>query len=158
MLIDANPRAVEQSMHAHVCTGLRLPRGVDHASHARLDQRAGTHGTRLERDVDGGPFEAPASKRLRGFAERQELGMGRGILQRLAEVAGASERAALVHDERPDRHVAEPTCSHRERERFVEPPSVFIAFRRRGGGCVVLYQGDSKEPTLVPSTAPEGLE
>lgn len=45
-----------------------------------LDDSAGTHGTRLERDVKVTVYEPPGFQLFAGFADGDEFGMGKGRL------------------------------------------------------------------------------
>ena len=79
---------------------LRVP-GTEHdARDASGQDRARAHRARLERDDQGVPVEVPVARHRRCRAERQDLGVGRGVLRGLALVAPrGDDRAALVdHD------------------------------------------------------------
>ena len=55
--------------------------GIDKARNARLDERTGAHGARLECDVQNGAGKAVVAKEARGFAKNDDFGVcGRVII------------------------------------------------------------------------------
>lgn len=72
-----------------------------HLFNTGQDDGPGAHGARLESDVELRSFETPALEVRRGLGDGQDFGMGRGVLQRFAEVVRFPDDPALV-----DNHAA----------------------------------------------------
>ena len=79
---------------------------VEPADARKRDGRR-AHRAGLQRDVEVGAVEPLRPLRRAGLADRQHLGMRRGIGQLARAVAGAGQHAAVgAHHHRADRHLA----------------------------------------------------
>jgi hypothetical protein len=61
-------------------TGFRIPGSKHKSRNARLHDRSGAHGTRLERDIECRFSESPRSELFGRFTDHDHLRVGRGIL------------------------------------------------------------------------------
>src|SRR5258708_35653233 len=84
MVVEA--RLVEQLSHGAHRTGLRVRCGEHDELHAGKHRGAGAHRAGLERHVERAAGEAPATERLRGLAQRDELRWRGRILVQLARI------------------------------------------------------------------------
>src|SRR5438093_532934 len=80
-------------------------RAEHHERHAREHDRTGAHDARLERHVHRAVDQAPGADALPCLAQREDLGVARGVAGLLATVTRASDDLAAAHDDRADRHV-----------------------------------------------------
>ena len=65
----------------------------------------GAHRARLERHVEHAVEHPPAAERPGGLAQRDDLGVGGGVLAQLALVVPGGDHLAVVDDHRADRDV-----------------------------------------------------
>src|SRR5439155_14451730 len=70
------PRLVDHVQHRTARARLGVRRTIDQTGEAREHDRARAHRARLERHVERAVAEPPGMERVRGRADRQDLGMG----------------------------------------------------------------------------------
>ena len=85
---------------------LRVRRREDDSRHPREHDRPGAHRAGLEGDVEDGVRDAPAAEPPRRRAQREDLGVRRGVRAPLPLVAGRADYLPLAHHDRADRDVA----------------------------------------------------
>ena len=71
------------------------------------DDGAGAHRARFERDVEFGAFQAPALEVRGRLGDRQDFGMGGGVLQQFALVVGLSDDLPIADNDATDGHLAD---------------------------------------------------
>jgi hypothetical protein len=84
---------------------LRVGGAVDDPREARQDDRAGAHRARLEGHVEDRVRNPPPPEIRSGLAEREDLGVRRGVSPKLALVSRRGEHLPLSHDHGADRDV-----------------------------------------------------
>ena len=115
--------------HAAARAEVWLPRAVDDDRHAGVDDRPGTHGARLERDIERACVKPPRAARAACLGDGLHLGVGVGPVRPLTAVAAAADDAArAVGDHAADRHFAVGRRGVRERERCAH---IVLALHRR---------------------------
>lgn len=86
-------------------TRLRVRRAEDAACDACLVHEAGTHRAWLKRDVDRAVRQAPPPEAGRRLADRQQLGVSRGVVVALSAVISCRDDLAVADDDRAHRHL-----------------------------------------------------
>jgi hypothetical protein len=99
------PRLGEDVEDAARRARLRVGRRVDHARHAREDDRARAHRARLERHVERAVEDAPRAEVRGGGAQGEHLGVRGRVLAQLALVVAGADHLAVVDDDGADRDV-----------------------------------------------------
>ncbi len=79
---------------------------VDESWDTRLDDCAGAHRARLERDIKSGVGKAIVAENSRGFAQHNDFGMRSGIIVANGAIAGARQVHIIVNQHRADRDFA----------------------------------------------------
>src|SRR5699024_5301414 len=100
------PRFAHQVVEGAGGPGLGIHRADDDPSDAGEHDRAGAHRARLEGDHERAAGEVPAARGGGRTAQREDLGVGGGVLVGLAAVPGGGEHGAVGgDDDRADRDV-----------------------------------------------------
>lgn len=95
---------------AEVRPGLGIGGAVHEPFDPGLNQCPGTHGTRLDRYVEGAPDKAPVSQDSAGSTDGQDLRVGSAVGLRFPEVVRPGDDDALVHNHSADGHLALGCC------------------------------------------------
>lgn len=88
-------------------TGFRIGGAVINGADAGLDDGSGTHDTRFEGDIEITVIESPGFLVPASLADRDHFRVQGDILQGLTLVVASGDDFALVHDDSPDRHLAD---------------------------------------------------
>ena len=75
---------------------------VDESWDTRLDDRAGAHRARFDRDIESGVGKAIIAENSRGFAQHNDFGMCSGIIVANGAIAGARQVRIIVNQHRAD--------------------------------------------------------
>src|SRR6185312_6936248 len=107
---------VHHSEHRAAGAGFWIGGGIDQSRNTCVEDRAGAHGARLQRNVEraacvGVPVfrtaeEAVILQRAAGLAQRDDLGVGRGVVVAQHTVLPAADDLAIAHNDRADGHFA----------------------------------------------------
>ena len=100
------PRIAAYLVQADQRTGLWVDRTEHHPPNPRVDQRTSAHHAWLQRDVERTIEQPPMTHHVGGIADRQHLGVCRGVTRQLALVVSGGDHLAVAHYDRADRHVA----------------------------------------------------
>src|SRR5262249_21163799 len=85
-------------------TTLRVIATVDQARDAGLNDRAGAHAARLNRDVEGRAGESVVAQGAGSFAYDDNLSVRRGVAITDGAIAGARDYGGVVDDDGADRY------------------------------------------------------
>ena len=99
-------RVVGHLIQAADRTGLRVGGSEHHPPDPAVHDGPGAHGARLEGDVEVAVVEAPVPHSSRCIAQREHLGMRRGVAGEFAFVVAGGDDVPVAHHDRADRHVA----------------------------------------------------
>jgi len=96
---------VVQDLHDGMdCTRLRVVSAVDQTLYTRMHQRSGTHRARLNCSKQLAVPEAMVTNDGTGFAERDDLGMGGGVVARQIAVPAMRENYTVADHNGSHRH------------------------------------------------------
>jgi len=99
------PRLAEDVEHTPARPRLWVARPEHDARNAREHDRTRAHRARLERHVQNGIQDAPASSRAGGLAQHDRLGVRGGVLAQLAFVMRGRDDLPITHQYRANRHI-----------------------------------------------------
>lgn len=87
-------------------TALVVRSAIDNTAYLRPPYSAGTHGTRLHRDIKRTLRQVFTAQGIGGRRYRLHLGMGGDIVERLREVVGTRYDTPVAHYHRADGYLA----------------------------------------------------
>ena len=105
-------------------TGLGIGGTEHHALDARMQDGADAHGAGLERDIQRAAGKPVVVFLPRRFAQRQNLGVCRGIAGSKRAVASSAYDSALAYDDCPDWNLAQRQRTLRLTKGFLHPEFV----------------------------------
>ena len=85
-------------------TRFRLCSAIHHARKPGMDHGAAAHGARLQRDVKRAPIQPVVAQPLGCRPQRNDLGMGRGVVVMQRCIAAGSNHLTILHDHSADGH------------------------------------------------------
>ena len=128
-LIRANPcinlwpvmhgRLVEQPWPMFDRTAFWVARAIIKPGNAGMGDGACTHGAGLQRDPKVATSKAVGAKCSGGFAQRDNFGMGGGIVRSERAVGAAADNDAVLDDQRTDRNFTSLCRRAGERQGFL---------------------------------------
>ena len=95
------PPVAHDVVHRAGRARLLVPRAEHEPRHARLQQRAGAHQARLQRDHERAPLEVPRAEGCRGLPHRDDLGVRGGVVRRPRAGCGPRRSPSRRHPSRP---------------------------------------------------------
>src|SRR5437868_249715 len=75
---------------------------IDHAEHTGLHDRAGTHWTGFQRDIERAIFEPPVAEHFRRVSESENLRVGRRVLQLNAPIVRRRDDRVIPDNDAAD--------------------------------------------------------
>ena len=105
-----------------------------HPTDPGLADRAGAHGAGLKADIEGQARQTVVADSLRRGANRQDLGMGRGVIKADRSVfsLGDHRSSGRIDDHSANRGLFKVGCGLRKGERSAHVGGVMIDHRRQG--------------------------
>src|SRR5215831_13267602 len=97
-------RLSKQVHHAAACARLGVGGAEHHACYAGVHERPHAHDTRLQSDVERGPWQAIVAEALRCLAQRLNLCVRRWVMCRDRAIVALPHCLAVQHQHRADRH------------------------------------------------------
>src|ERR1017187_6280997 len=97
---------IENLEHGVYRAGLRVFRSVNQAANPRMSDSAGAHRARLDRHIEIAVEQTIVADGRSGFAQREDLGVCRGIVGGDRTVASPAHDSALAHH-RSEEHTSE---------------------------------------------------
>ena len=101
-----HPRIGQQPVERLDSPRLRIGRPVDDPRQTGLQNGPRAHRAGFERHVERAAGEPPAADRFGRLRDGDHLGMGRRVTKLFPLVVRGGYELAILHDHRPDRHVA----------------------------------------------------
>ena len=98
---------------------------VDKSLDAAVDDRAGAHRTRFDRDVERAVGKPPALQVFASFPQRDHFRVRGGIRNGFAQIVTAADHLAVTHDNGADGDFPDGRGAIRERQRLVH--KLFVA-------------------------------
>ena len=84
----------------------RLGRAIDHAAQARMQHGAAAHGARLQGHIERAIVQPVVAQARGRVAQRQHLGMGRGVALGDGRIAALADDGAVLDDDGAHGHLA----------------------------------------------------
>ena len=127
-------------------TGFGIRGTVDQNIDSGIDHGTRTHGARLQGHVELTSDEAPTSKVLGRFMDRQDFGMGQWILIDLPTIEAPADDVAIAHYHRPDGNFPKRLRSRSGLKSLRHPMVVFRGW--------LTVQGFAAHRNAVPTPKP----
>jgi hypothetical protein len=117
-------------------SGLGVVRAVYQAADAGVNERARAHGARFNCSKEVAVAEAVVTEVLTSFAERDDLGVGGGVVVGEVAIPSAADDAIAMNDDGSDGHLARVERALGGAQGFLHPEFVGVEFVWLGGDFV----------------------
>ena len=108
--------------------GARIGTAKDDAADASVNDGPGAHRTRLLRHVKIAIDQTPIASRLFGLSQREHLGVGRRVMEKLDLIVSASDNFSGADDDTADWNLVSLARLFRKPQRFVHVLGVTLFF------------------------------